>query len=168
MKGLRRFIPQVSWEVRNDAATLTSEMLGELTLAQVEQVLNENIIGRIGCHAYGRTYVVPITYAYDGTHVYAHSGEGMKLHMMRMSPRVCFEVDHMDDLANWTSVIAWGTFEELHGDEADRAMAFLIDRIEPLVSEPPGASVHPKSGTVPAVLYRIKLEEKSGRFERRL
>lgn len=143
-------------------------MLGELSQSQVENVLRSGLIGRIGCHAYGKTYVVPITYAYDGTYVYAHSAEGMKLHMMRANPHVCFEVDAMDDLANWQSVVAWGTFEELHGDQARSAMDLLVDQIEPRVAGPPGVSVHPRSSTRPVVLYRILLEEKTGRFERRL
>lgn len=145
-----------------------TQMLGELTDSEVEEILRAEIIGRIGCHAYGRTYVVPITYVYDGHFVYAHSAEGMKLHMMRENPHVCFEVDHMDDLANWCSVIAWGTFEELRGGQAERAMELLVEQIEPRVNGPPGASVHPTHATEPVVLYRIHLEEKTGRFERRL
>lgn len=143
-------------------------MLGELSPAEVEKTLHEEVIGRIGCHAYGKTYVVPITYAYDGTHVYAHSAEGMKLHMMRFNPHVCFEVDAMDDLANWRSVVAWGTFEELHGDRARTAMEYLVEQISPRIDGPPGASAHPSSAIEPVVLYRILLEEKTGRFERRL
>lgn len=142
-------------------------MLGDLSAPETEDVLRSTIVGRIGCHAFGRTYVVPITYVYDGRAVYAHTREGMKLHMMRENPHVCFEVDHMDDLANWRSVIAWGTFEELHGDRAEEAMKMLVDALEPLLQGPPGASAHPRIGTVPATLYRIVLEEKSGRFERR-
>ncbi|MGA8533068.1 MAG: pyridoxamine 5'-phosphate oxidase family protein [Candidatus Tumulicola sp.] len=143
-------------------------MLGELTKSQVEDVLRTNLIGRVGCHAFGQTYVVPITYAYDGNYIYAHTGVGMKLHMMRGNPRVCFEVDHMDDLANWSSVIAWGTFEELRGSDAERAMQLLVEQIEPRIFGPPGGSVHPRSGMTPLVFYRIKLEQKTGRFERRL
>lgn len=145
-----------------------ANVLGDLTKSQVEDVLQENIIGRIGCHAYGQTYVVPITYAYDGTYVYAHTSVGMKLHMMRGNPHVCFEVDQMDDLANWQSVIAWGTFEELHGSGAEEAMALLVDRIEPRISGPPGVSAHPHHGMTPVVVYRIRLERKTGRFERRV
>ena len=143
-------------------------MLGELTTIQIEDVLRQNLVGRIGAHAYGRTYVVPITYAYDGRAIYGHSGEGMKLHMMRKNPRVCFEVDYMDDMANWMSVIAWGAFEELHGDAASEAMEFLVRELEPRLEGPPGDSAHPHSGDVRPVLYRIVLEEKTGRFERRL
>jgi len=144
-------------------------VLGELTKSEIETVLYDNAIGRIGCHAYGQTYVVPITYAYDGTYVYAHTGVGMKLHMLRGNPRVCFEVDVMDDLANWQSVIAWGTFEELHGPASQEALALLVDRIESkLGGRPPGASVHPHNAMVPIVVYRVRLERKTGRFERRL
>ncbi len=143
-------------------------MLGELTPRETEDVLRRNIVGRIGCYAFGRPYVVPITYVYDGEAVYAHGNEGMKLHMMRENPHVCFEVDHMDDLANWHSVIAWGLFEELHGERARAAMELLVDTLEPHLEGPPGASAHPRTETIPAVLYRIVLEEKTGRFERRL
>ena len=145
-------------------------MVGELRAPEVEEILRNQIIGRIGCHAFGKTYVVPITYAYDGRYVFAHSTDGMKLHMMRENPHVCFEVDYMDDLANWNSVIAWGTFAELHNPaERAKALALLVDRIEPhLRDTPPGASVHPREGMADAVLYRIELETKTGRFERRL
>ena len=68
------------------------------------------MIGRIGCSANGLTYVVPISYAYDNRYIYAHSKEGMKIQMMRLNPMVCFEIDTMDDLENWQSVVVWGRF----------------------------------------------------------
>ena len=104
-------------------------MLGTLTSEQIEQVLRTEVIGRIGCHLEGRTYVVPITYAYLDGAVYAHSAEGLKLQMMRMNPAVCFEVDHMDDMANWRSVIATGRFEELHGEAAKLGLQVLLARL---------------------------------------
>ena len=41
-------------------------MLGHLNQEPIEQVLRSEVIGRLGCHASGRTYVVRVTYAYDG------------------------------------------------------------------------------------------------------
>lgn len=144
-------------------------MVGDLTPNEIESFLRANVIGRIGCHAYGRTYVVPITYAYDGAAVYAHSRRGMKLTMMRENPHVCFEVDAMDDFANWRSVIAWGTFAELRGSERERGLVFLADSIESRLGDvPPGESMHPRKGMDAATIYRILLEEKTGRFERRV
>jgi uncharacterized protein len=143
-------------------------VLGELSRAEIEDVLKENAIGRIGCHAFGRIYVVPITYAYDGKAVYAHSAEGMKLHMMRENPRVCFEVDSMDGMANWRSVIASGLFQELHGDAARERYAWIGEELASRIDGPPGETVHPRIGLPAGVVYRILLEDLTGRFERRL
>ena len=143
-------------------------MLGELKASQIDNVLHQNVIGRIGCHAFGKTYVVPITYVYDGTAVYAHSDEGMKIHMMRENPHVAFEVDCMDAAGNWKSVIANGIFQELIGDEAQSRFALLVDELSDRLCGPPGETAHPRDGKSPTVMYRVVLEEKSGRFERRL
>ena len=88
-------------------------MLGELTPEQINAVLFNEVVGRIGCYLEGRTYIVPITYVFDGEAVYGHSAEGLKIRMMRTNPNVCFQVDQRENLANWRSVIAWGVFEEL-------------------------------------------------------
>ncbi len=88
-------------------------MLGELNKEQVEQVLKTEVIGRIGIYADKKIYVVPVTYAYDGTYIYGHSKDGMKIKMMRKNPQICFEVDVMQNMSNWQSVISWGEFEEL-------------------------------------------------------
>ncbi|MBL8969839.1 MAG: pyridoxamine 5'-phosphate oxidase family protein [Myxococcales bacterium] len=149
-------------------------MLGTLNDAEIEALLHSEVIGRIGCHDGGRTYVVPITYAYDGEAVYAHSAEGLKLTMMRNNPEVCFEVEHMDDLASWRSVIAWGRFEQLAGDEAQRGMQRLLERLRPLMVSATARPSHglgaqhraDVQGHTPAV-YRIRLRERTGRFERR-
>ena len=45
-------------------------MLGTLDAARIEALLGEEVVGRIGCHAEGRTYVVPITYVYADGCVY--------------------------------------------------------------------------------------------------
>ena len=144
-------------------------MLGELNEAQIEQLLRDEVVGRIGCHSAGFGYVVPITYAYADGCVYGHSGPGRKIAMMRANPHVCFEVDHLDDMRNWRSVIAWGTYEELAGEEAAAAMRLLIERLRPLATsetgQPPRAHARDTAGSA-AVLYRLRLDEKTGRYER--
>jgi len=149
-------------------------MIGKLTKEQIQEVLKENILGRIGCNDGQRTYVVPINYVYDGKFILGHSTEGMKVRMMRKNPQVCFEVDEMKTLTNWKSIIAWGEYQELT-DERDRyyAMKLFVDRMMHLkISEtavPPEISayrVHPRSpGNIKPVIYRIVIEEISGRFE---
>ena len=146
-------------------------MLGEMSAAQIEAFLESQIAARIGCHAEGQTYVVRISYAYDGAALIAHSVPGRKLRMMRSSPEVCIEIDGMETLGNWKSVIAWGRFEELAGSEAAEARRFLLERFRPLMtteSRQPSHGIPARSSADSrAVFYRIRLHEKTGRFERR-
>ncbi|MEO8348129.1 MAG: pyridoxamine 5'-phosphate oxidase family protein [Acidobacteriota bacterium] len=150
-------------------------MLGELTPREIEDLLRTEFTGRLGCHAEGRTYVVPITYAYKDGYVYCHSSEGLKLRLMRTNRVVCFEVDRVDDIGNWRSVIATGRYEELGGREALAAMDVLISRFAAIErsddSHPSfvfraSDSEPPRSDGREIVLFRIHLAEKSGRFER--
>ena len=147
-------------------------MLGELENAQIEKVIADNTIGRLGCHAEGKTYVVPISYAYDGQFIYARTFEGLKISMMRKNPNVCFQIDEMQDMANWKSVIAWGTFEELSGtDERNEGLQKLIARILPEISSEtlklsPEWPFPTKDYTkIEGIVFRIRLAEKTGRFE---
>lgn len=148
-------------------------MYGELSAEQVEQVLRTGDVGHLGCYGDSRPYVVPISYVYDGEHVFGYTREGMKLRLMRAHPTVCFQVDHIDDITNWQSVITWGTFEELHGEDAEKARTIFSGRFTPLLG---GGTIERSHGMAgwgdrpptwqDAVLYRLTLTAKSGRFER--
>jgi len=142
-------------------------MLGELTSGEIDGVLRSEAIGRIGCYAFGRPYVVPITYAYDGVAVYGHSREGLKLRMMRSHPTVCFEVERFESPSSWQSVIALGTFSELEPPEAEIAMELLRRRLAPLVASATSAPDGPVHASgMPWSVFRILLGERTGRFER--
>jgi nitroimidazol reductase NimA-like FMN-containing flavoprotein (pyridoxamine 5'-phosphate oxidase superfamily) len=145
-------------------------MLGTLDHDQIDRVLQACAVGRIGVHSQGRTYVVPVSYVYDGDAIYGRSADGLKIRMMRANPEVCFEVDDIDDMANWRSVITWGTYEELKGDVAVAAMNLLSSRLAPLTSSETAGQVERgkgHAGNGVEVAYRILLTERTGRFERR-
>ena len=149
-------------------------MIGLLSDNEIEAVLGQGIMGRIGCHHDGTTYVVPISYAYNHGKVYALTGEGLKLSIMRKNPEVCFEVETQTNMANWRSVIAWGTFKELT-DPAERKIGLynLTSRILPLESSqtthlyadwpfPPD-----DLNKIKGVVFQISLNKKTGRFEKK-
>lgn len=126
----------------------------------IEELLGAAIVGRIACCAHGATgdgrpYLVPIAYGYDGEAVYAHSGPGRKLDLMRAEPRVTFEVDHAEASDRWRSVIAEGEFEEIT-DPDQRLRALRV--------------IYPAPAEIPAlgsqtVVFRIQLTARSGRYE---
>ena len=45
-------------------------MIGTLSPEEIEALLRRHRVGRNGCSANDRPYVVPITYNYDGGYVY--------------------------------------------------------------------------------------------------
>jgi len=103
-------------------------VIEELDREEIEEFLRRGVVGRVGCHAGGRTYVVPVIYVWDGECIYVQSVEGRKIEMMRANPEVCFEVDEYRPGGAWCSVILDGVYEELDGTAADDALALLVRR----------------------------------------
>jgi nitroimidazol reductase NimA-like FMN-containing flavoprotein (pyridoxamine 5'-phosphate oxidase superfamily) len=125
----------------------------ELDREQVDELLRDQFVARIGCQGGGDVYVVPIIYAYDGEAAYVASVEGRKVELMRAEPRVCFEVDRYE-AGSWRSAIAWGRYEELAGDDVERALDLLAARFGRKRERAAGP------GTV---VFRIVLDEVTGR-----
>lgn len=151
---------------------MSRAMVGRLDDEQIDAILHKELIGRLGCHVRGRTYIVPIAFAFtDGT-IVAHSTDGLKLQMMRENPEVCFEVDQIDDLSHWRSVVLWGRFEELQGSDADRARAELAAKLLPFANaeatQTPKTLTHQyraAGGDLNSVAFCLRISERSGRYE---
>jgi len=142
-------------------------MLGDLNKGEIISLLESQVIGRLGCHQDGETYIVPINYVYRNNAIYAHSGPGKKIDMLRADPRVCFQVDQIADIFKWKSVILWGTFKELQGEERQQAMQGIIYRIMPLTYRPSQETSHgiDAGAHQNIIVYKINIKEGTGRFE---
>jgi nitroimidazol reductase NimA-like FMN-containing flavoprotein (pyridoxamine 5'-phosphate oxidase superfamily) len=148
-------------------------MFGNLNMEEIELILHNQILGRIGCHNDNTTYIVPISYAYDGEFIYALTREGLKIKMMRQNRQVCFEVEEIPDLANWKTVICWGEYEELPNKTERRvALKLLYDRHLPLVTSSttklsPSWPFRPSDiDNIKGVVFRIRLANKTGKYEK--
>jgi nitroimidazol reductase NimA-like FMN-containing flavoprotein (pyridoxamine 5'-phosphate oxidase superfamily) len=133
----------------------------ELSRAEIDVFLRGQRIARLGCHARGETYVVPLIYAYEDGALVAVTTEGRKTSMLRENPRICVEVDEYDTdgKGSWTSVIAYGTYSELAGDAIEPALALLRQRF----SRTAGRVAAPRPPGPDVVVLRITLDEISGR-----
>ena len=144
-------------------------MTGSLDVSEMEALLESEVVGHLGCHSAGRTYVVPVTFAYREGYVYGFTGEGLKVELMRQNPRVCIEVGRVQYFANWQTVIIDGEFQELRGEEAARAMALLYAHVKPklqqdlTVEELTNRAMPNGRGQV---VFRIRVEQMTGRYER--
>ena len=147
-------------------------MVGKLNNRQIEVIISEQMIGRLGCHYNDLTYVVPISYTYNGGCIYCITYEGMKLDIMRKNPKVCLEIDELIDMANWKSVICWGEFEELTKvEERKEALILMKNRLLPFISSfvthlsPTWPFIDKNVDKFKGIVFRVRLKEKTGRFE---
>ncbi|MBS1510296.1 MAG: pyridoxamine 5'-phosphate oxidase family protein [Bacteroidetes bacterium] len=148
-------------------------MIAQLSADQTEALLLNNSIGRIGCSNGTTTYIIPVNYAYDGKSIICHSQEGMKIHIMRNNPEVCFEVDEITDTTHWKSVLAHGRYQELQ-EERERiyAMTLFSEKFIHLkfntgiMGYAGEQKKHPEMlHSSKPVIYRIIITEKTGRYE---
>ena len=104
----------------------------DLSRAEIDEFLRRQRIARIGCHAGGETYVVPLIYAFDGGAVVAVTTEGRKTAMLRENPRVCVEVDEYDadGRGSWRSVIAQEPERAARAARGHGVVAQAIDELE--------------------------------------
>ena len=133
----------------------------ELSRAEIDDFLRGQRIARLGCHAGGVTYIVPLIYAYEDEALIAVTTEGRKTVMLRENPRVCVEVDEYDTdgKGSWRSVIAYGQSEELVGDAIEPALALLRERF----ARTAGRTAESRNLGPNVVVLRISLDELSGR-----
>lgn len=148
-------------------------MRGKLDDIQIQNVLCSQMVGRIACTDGKIPYIVPVTYTYDGTYIYCQTDEGAKLKILRKNPNVCFEVDIVSNISNWQCVIVSGKFEELKKKDAEDARRILYDNVFTLLTE---RIVHSHEHAVETtlddnnrvknIMYRIRIEKISGRFQK--
>ena len=147
-------------------------MFGKLDNPEIEELIRNEFICHLACHADDKTYVVPVSYAYDGVYIYIHALEGMKIDMMRKNPKVCLVVDNTKNLSNWKSVVIWGDFEELSdGPERDYAVRKLQARALPILTSQtmhltPQWPFPAEAKEIGGIVLRIRVTEKTGRFEK--
>jgi len=133
-----------------------------------------NHVGRIGFLDNQRISIIPVTYVSDGNAIYGHALEGSKVFAMRKYPSVCFQIDNIDNLSNWRSIIVWGLFEEVKSKSTQEKINNLfIDQLGPLslgetvsttrVMDQPPLHIQKKSNPV---LYKIAISDIAGRFEK--
>lgn len=138
-----------------------------LDSAECIRLLEKSRLGHLACHVKDDVYLVPVTFSFEDGYFYSHSRPGKKIEMMRKNPNVCIQVEELQDFFQWKSVIAWGRFEELKGDEATIAMRRLIQKV--MEKEPDKRrselEVDLTALLETAIIYRIKVERSTGRYE---
>src|SRR4051794_35140133 len=93
-------------------------MVKEIGEKECLEVLSRASVGRLGCALDNQPYVLPVYFAYEPGKVYLFSTVGKKIDWMRANPKVCLEVEEVNQ-SDWVTVIANGRYEELASPRND-------------------------------------------------
>jgi nitroimidazol reductase NimA-like FMN-containing flavoprotein (pyridoxamine 5'-phosphate oxidase superfamily) len=142
---------------------LIEEMLRPACIEFLERVR----FGHLACEQGGQPYVTPFYFACQQGALYGFSTVGQKVMWMRANPRVCIEADEVVSPQQWTSVVAFGRYEELppeQGHDADRKLAHSLLSQRPIWWEPGYARtvVGGNERPLDLVYFRVHLGEVTG------
>ena len=84
----------------------------DLTEQECRELLARNHVGRIAYQIKDYVNIVPLGYVYHGDWLACRTQEGSKVSVLRQSPYVAFEVDEVEGLFDWKSVVVQGSWYE--------------------------------------------------------
>ena len=140
----------------------------EMSRAECNEALSRAKFGRLACAHENQPYVLPFNFAFDGgNYLYCFTTLGLKVDWMRSNPLVCFEIDEVENHNHWSTVIVFGSYEELPDkpefETARRhAHEFLQTRV--MWWEPAYISREHRDNphSLTPIFFRIKIENVTG------
>jgi nitroimidazol reductase NimA-like FMN-containing flavoprotein (pyridoxamine 5'-phosphate oxidase superfamily) len=98
----------------------------DMSMREMEALLQRIGFGHLGCARDGRPYVVPINYSYDPQYIYIFTTQGTKTDFIEANPQVCLQVEEIEDPLHWQSVMVTGKAEQVtQHEEVERAMQLI-------------------------------------------
>lgn len=77
---------------------------------EIEEILSENTICRIGLSDKNLPYIIPMNYGYHNNMIYLHSAcIGKKIDIIRQNNKVCFEITDSIELIKAENACDYGT-----------------------------------------------------------
>jgi nitroimidazol reductase NimA-like FMN-containing flavoprotein (pyridoxamine 5'-phosphate oxidase superfamily) len=81
----------------------------EMSDEEVDAMLRKHTYGRLAFTFHDRVDIEPIHYVYDEGRLVCRTASGSKVDILRHHPWVAFEIDEVEGLFHWRSVVAKGT-----------------------------------------------------------
>jgi len=134
----------------------------QITEAECRLVLSRGSTGRLGCALNDQPYIVPVSFAYESDSIYVFATFGQKIEWMRMNPQTCMQVDEIENVTQWVSVIANGKYEELPEDDRPHARNLLEQRHTWWLNALAERRSRVEDLLVDPLFFRIRIESLSG------
>jgi uncharacterized protein len=133
----------------------------DLDQEQIDALLARNNVGRLAFTCNGEPDIRPLHYVYSGGRIYGRTSPGADFAGLQLPARVAFEVDEIEAIFRWKSVIVRGDIDLLspEGAEADERKR-AIEVLRRVVKE-----TFIEGDPVPhrTVIFRIQPERMTGR-----
>jgi nitroimidazol reductase NimA-like FMN-containing flavoprotein (pyridoxamine 5'-phosphate oxidase superfamily) len=126
-------------------------------------ILARNNVGRIAYAHASRVEIEPLNYVFADGWIYCRTSRGTKVTLIEHQPWVAFEVDEVDALFDWRSVVVRGGVH-FQGSEStpihERAFAHGVELLRKLV---PGTGTDHDPVPFRLLVMGIHLDEVTGR-----
>ena len=137
--------------------------------AEIEAVINEARVCRMGMCDGPIPYIVPLCFGYTADTFYFHcAAEGRKLEILSKHPEVCLELETGvalkpgDKACGWSmayrSVMGFGTAERVEAPEAKRKALDLI-----MARYTPGSFDYPEAALAKTVILKVRVRSMTGK-----
>lgn len=136
----------------------------ELTPEEIEAVLTRNHVGRLAYAWQNHVDIEPLHYVYDDGWIYGRTSHGGKLDRTGYTwAPVAFEVDEIEGMFRWRSVVVHGGFYTIPEDGAAWEQAEWKRGVELLRRLIPQTFTEADPVAFRTVLFRIAVQDATGR-----
>ena len=135
----------------------------ELDPTECAALLQRHHVGRLAFGRKDRVDIEPIHYVHDDGWLYGRTGPGTKLEVVTHNRWVAFEIDEVDAIFDWRSVVVKGGFYLLRPDGSAEEVATYAKAIKILRKFIPETLTATDPLPDRAIIFRIHIDEISGR-----
>lgn len=135
----------------------------DLDATECVALLDRHMVGRLALSHRDRVEIVPIHYVHDDGWLYCRTAAGTKLEIASRNRWVAFEVDEIDALFDWRSVVIKGGLYILRAEGSEHEQAIYAKGVTLVRRLVPEALSDKDPLPDRAILFRIHVDEMSGR-----
>jgi nitroimidazol reductase NimA-like FMN-containing flavoprotein (pyridoxamine 5'-phosphate oxidase superfamily) len=147
----------------SSTSQLTAPTFRELSRDECDALLARNHVGRVAFAYHDRVDIEPVHYVYAQGWLHGRTAPGAKLAILQHNPWIAFEVDEIEGLFDWRSIVVHGSVHipDPEGSPTDRdAHAATLAQLRRFVPD-----TFTKSDPAPhrLLLFRIHVDDVKGR-----
>lgn len=135
----------------------------ELDRTECLAILQRHFVGRMAFARKDRVDIEPIHYVLDDQWLYGRTQPGTKLEVLTHNRWVAFEVDEVDALFDWRSVVVKGGFYILRAEGSAQEQETYRQGLDILRRLVPETLTDADPLPDRAIIFRIHIDELSGR-----